>query len=211
MLLFFSAETSGIDRRLAEIARDRPRIRLALHDFAGRTRRYLVVTTVFGFAIAVVDGLALLWLGIPLALLWGLLSFVTNYIPNIGFLIGVAPPALLGLLASGWQLMLAVIVVYVVINFVGQSLIQPRFVGDAVGLSTVLTFVSLVFWAWVLGPLGVLLAVPATLLVMALLVDVDPGARWASALVSAPAREKHRRQARPSEAGDVPAACETSD
>jgi predicted PurR-regulated permease PerM len=73
LLLFFSAETSGIDRRLAEIARDRPRIRLALHDFAGRTRRYLVVTTVFGLVIAVVDVVALLWLGIPLALLWGLL------------------------------------------------------------------------------------------------------------------------------------------
>jgi predicted PurR-regulated permease PerM len=123
----------------------------------------------------------------------------------------VAPPALLGLLASGWRLMLAVIVVYVLINFVGQSLIQPRFVGDAVGLSTVLTFVSLVFWAWVLGPLGVLLAVPATLLVMALLVDVDPSARWASALVSTPAREKRRRHTRPSVAGDVPAVPETSD
>jgi AI-2 transport protein TqsA len=65
-----------------------------------------------------------------------------------------------------------------------QSLIQPRFVGEAVGLSMVVTFVSLVFWAWLLGPLGAVLAVPLTLLSKALLVDIDPRARWADALLS---------------------------
>ena len=190
LLLFFSVETNGIGTRLAEIAGDRPQVRLALADFARRTRRYMVVTTIFGLIIAVLDTVALAWLGIPLAILWGLLSFVTNYIPNIGFILGVIPPALLGLLSAGWQRMLIVIGVYVVINFVVQSLIQPRYVGNAVGLSTALTFVSLVFWAWVLGPLGLLLAIPATLLVMAVLVDVDPRAAWASALLRAPERHK---------------------
>lgn len=190
LLLFFSVEAGGIGARLAEIARDRPQVDTALADFARRTRRYLVVTTIFGLIIAVLDTIALALIGIPLAVLWGLLSFVTNYIPNIGFILGVVPPALLGLLSAGWQRMLVVIVVYVLINFVVQSLIQPRFVGDAVGLSTTLTFVSLVFWAWVLGPLGVLLAVPATLLVMAVLVDIDPKAGWATALLRAPDRHK---------------------
>jgi AI-2 transport protein TqsA len=192
LLLFFSVETGGIDTRLAGIANDRPQVRLALADFARRTRRYLVVTTIFGLIVAVLDTIALAWLGIPLAVLWGLLSFVTNYIPNIGFILGVIPPALLGLLSAGWRRMLIVILVYVLINFVVQSLIQPRYVGDAVGLSTALTFVSLVFWAWVLGPLGVLLAVPATLLVMAVLVDVDPRAGWAAALLRAPERHRNR-------------------
>ena len=70
-------------------ARERPRIRRALDSFAGKTRRFLVVTTVFGVIVAVLDTVALLWLGIPLAILWGLLSFVTNYIPSIGFILGV--------------------------------------------------------------------------------------------------------------------------
>jgi AI-2 transport protein TqsA len=191
LLLFFSAETSGIDVRLAELARDRPRVHVALREFAGKTRRYLVVTTVFGLVVAVLDTLALMWLGIPLAVLWGLLSFVTNYIPNVGFVVGVVPPALVGLLSGGWGLAATVTGVYVAINFVLQSLVQPRFVGDAVGLSATLTFVSLAFWAWVLGPLGVLLATPATLLVMTLLVDVDPKAAWATAILRAP--ERHRR------------------
>jgi predicted PurR-regulated permease PerM len=59
-----------------------------------------------------------------------------------------------------------------------QSLIQPKFVGDTVGLSVTLTFLSLVFWSYVIGPLGALLAVPASLLTKALLVDIDPASRW---------------------------------
>ena len=70
--------------------------------------------------------------------------------------------------------MLAVIVVYCVVNLVIQSVIQPKVVGDVVGLSTTLTFLSLVFWTWVLGPLGALLAVPMSLFFKAVLVEMDP-------------------------------------
>jgi len=128
-------------------------------------------------------------LGIPLAVTWGLLSFITNYIPNIGFILGVIPPALLGLLTGGPKLMVIVIVVYCVLNTVIQSVIQPRFIGDAVGLSVTVTFVVLFFWAWLLGPLGAILAIPITLLCKALLVDIDPQARWADALLRASAKE----------------------
>ncbi|HEU5107816.1 MAG TPA: AI-2E family transporter, partial [Micromonosporaceae bacterium] len=204
LLLFFSVETTEIGGRLGVINQDRPQVHDALLDFARRTRKYIVVTTVFGLIVAVLDVIALAWLGIPLVVLWGVLSFVTNYIPNIGFIIGVAPPALLGLLIGGWPKALAVIVVYVVLNFIVQSLIQPRYVGDAVGLSTAMTFVSLVFWAWVLGALGVLLAIPATLLMMTVLVDTDPKATWAAALFGARARRKRRRRHRSQEAGGPP-------
>jgi predicted PurR-regulated permease PerM len=168
---------------MASIARDRPRITEALDHFAWGTRQYLLVTTVFGFIVAVLDWAALTIMGIPLAATWGLLSFITNYIPNVGFIIGVIPPALMALLTGGWSLTLAVIVVYCVLNLIVQSVIQPRFIGDAVGLSVTVTFVALVFWAWLLGPLGAILAIPLTLLCKALLVDIDPRARWADALL----------------------------
>jgi predicted PurR-regulated permease PerM len=93
----------------------------------------------------------------------GLLAFITNYIPNVGFIIGVVPPAILALLAGGPQLMVIVIIVYCAINFVVQSIIQPRFIGDAVGLSVTVTFLALVFWAWLIGPLGAILDIPLTL------------------------------------------------
>jgi AI-2 transport protein TqsA len=175
--------------RLASIAVDRPKITEALRHFAWGTRQYLIVTTVFGLIVAVLDSVALALLGIPLAVTWGLLAFITNFIPNIGFVIGVVPPALLGLLTGGPSLMIIVIIVYCGLNFVVQSIIQPRFIGDAVGLSVTVTFVALVFWAWLLGPLGAILAIPLTLLAKSMLVDVDPQARWAHALLRASAKE----------------------
>jgi AI-2 transport protein TqsA len=156
----------------------------ALVGFARATRTYLLVSTVFGLIVAVFDMLALLWIGVPGVLLWGLLSFVTNYIPNVGFILGVIPPAIVALLEDGWRGLAAVLLVYSVINVVIQTIIQPRFVGDAVGLSPTVTMLSLAFWAWALGALGALLAVPLTLFVRSILLDADPSLGWAEPLVS---------------------------
>lgn len=187
LLLFVSIDAAMAGVRRNAVGADRPAIAAALSVFAHNTRRYLLVTTVFGFIVAVLDAVGLLVLGIPLPLLWGVLAFITNYIPNVGFVLGLVPPALLGLLEGGWQRMLAVVGLYALLNFVVQSVIQPRFIGNAVGLSTIATFVSLVLWGWILGPLGAILAVPLTLLVKAVLVDVDPRARWVDALLASDA------------------------
>lgn len=183
LLLFLTAESGGTPRRLAMIGSDRPDVVTALGGFVRGTRRYLVVTAVFGLIVAVLDSVALAVMGIPLVVLWGVLAFLTNFIPNVGFFIGLAPPALLALFVGGWQLALAVIIVYCALNAVVQSLIQPRFVGNSVGLSATVTFLALLFWAWVLGPLGALLAIPMTLLVKAVMVDADPRAQWVEALL----------------------------
>ena len=76
------------------------------------------------------------------------------------------------------------------LNFVIQELIQPRFVGDSVGLSATVTLLSLLFWAWIVGALGALLAIPLTLLAKGFLVDIDPRARWANALLRSQAPDK---------------------
>ena len=96
--------------------------------------------------------------------------------------------------------MLTVIVVYSVINFIIQSIIQPKYVADAVDLSLTLTFLSLIFWSFVIGPLGAVLALPLTLLTKALLLDVDPNTQWMSTLITsgpAPTRRTRRRRTRP--------------
>lgn len=183
LMLFLCIESSGAGARMAAIGRDRPHVAEALGRFTAGTRRFLVVTTIFGLGLAVLDTIALVLLGIPLAVLWGLLSFITNYIPYVGFFLGVLPPAILALLAGGWQLMLIVIGIYTVLNFVVTSLVQPHFIGDAVDLSVTITFIGLVFWGWLLGPVGAVLAIPLTLLAKALLVDTDPRAGWAEALL----------------------------
>ena len=184
LLLFMGIDAAHLPGKLEAARGERPAVVAALDAFADGTRRYLVVSTVFGLIVAVLDTAFLAFTPVPVPLLWGLLAFITNYIPNIGFVIGLVPPAILGLLEGGPWLMLLIIAVYSVLNFVIQSVVQPKFVGDSVGISGTLTFLSLVFWAWVLGPLGALLAVPLTLLVKALLVDVDPDSRWLSRLLS---------------------------
>lgn len=196
LLFFLSVEASGFGERMAVLTRDRPATGAALVRFAVRTRRYLVVTTVFGLIVAVLDTIALVIVGVPLAVLWGLLSFVTNYIPNVGFLVGLVPPALLALLDGGWRSMVAVIAIYCLLNLVIQSLIQPYYVGDSVGLSATVTFLALVFWAWVLGPLGAILAIPVTLLVRSVLLDMDVGAGWLAALLHLSTDDTGRRRRR---------------
>jgi AI-2 transport protein TqsA len=182
-VLFMTAEAAGLPERLADVP-GTWRLRRALGDFARNTRRYVVVTTVFGFLVAVVDTVALAVLGVPLALLWGLLSFLTNYVPNIGFFLGLVPPTLLAVLVGGPGLGLLVIAVYALANFVLQSVVQPVFVGDAVGLSVTLSFLSVIIWTVVLGPMGAILAVPLTLFLHAVLVGQDPDRRWARTLLA---------------------------
>jgi AI-2 transport protein TqsA len=184
LLLFLALDAAWFPRRLGAVESSRSGLVAALVSFARGTRRYLVVSTVFGLIVAVLDVGLLYLLSIPVPLVWGLLAFITNYIPNIGFVVGLVPPAILGLLEGGIAGALGVVVGYSVLNVTIQSVIQPKVVGDAVGLSTSLTFMSLVFWAWVLGALGALLAIPLSLLAKALLVDVDPDSRWLMPLLS---------------------------
>src|SRR3954471_1372271 len=195
-LVFLAIESGGFGRRLALVAAERPHLPIALGLFARGTRSYLLVSTVFGAIVAVGDAIGLAMLGVPAAVLWGVLSFITNYVPNIGFVLGLVPPALLGLLAGGWGELIAIVVLYSVLNFVVQTLVQPRFVGDSVGLSMTVTFVALLFWGWVMGALGALLAIPLTLLVKALLVDVDPRGHWLDVLLREEPRAPRTSRAR---------------
>ncbi|CAM3572842.1 AI-2E family transporter [Isoptericola cucumis] len=146
--------------------------------FSTGVRRYFVVNASFGAVVAVVDGVALGLLGVPAPVVWAILAFVTNFVPNIGFILGLVPPAIMAFVVGGWPLALAVVAVYCVVNVVLQVLVQPKFVSDAVSLSLTLSFMSVVFWTFVIGPLGAILAIPLTLLVRALVLEGDPRTAW---------------------------------
>ncbi len=194
LVLFMVADASRFSAKLLRLPAGHAPWVEAVTSFGVATRRYLVVSTVFGFVVAVFDTIALAWLGVPVAILWGLLAFITNYIPNIGFVIGVIPPAVIGLLEGGPRLMIYVLVVYSFLNVLIQTVIQPKIVGDAVGLSSTITMVSLVFWAYTFGAVGALLAVPLTLFAKALLVDADPRSHWLIPLMSGAAAGKPARK-----------------
>lgn len=182
---------------LGTLTRTRPRLVEALNGFAADVRRYMVVTTALGVAQGTFNWLALLVLGVPGAFLWGVLSFLCSFIPNIGYFIAIVPPLVLGLLSGGWPTAVGVVVVYGVINAVVQTFVQTIVVGDAVRLHQSLTFVSVLVWAVVVGPVGAILAVPLTLFVRAVLLDADPrAAHWRAATGDLGRRRPHRSRPR---------------
>lgn len=194
VMFFLAIDTTAVSSRWTLITAARPDLGTALRAFFIGVRKYWLVCTVFGLIVAVLDVIALIIIGVPLALVLGLLAFVTNYIPNVGFVIGLVPAALLALLDGGMSDMLWVIVTYSVLNFTIQTIIQPKVTGDAVGLSPVVSFLSLTLWTLVVGPLGAILAVPLTLAAKTFLVDAHPEARWINAfLVTDPDARKFLR------------------
>ncbi|MFF4414502.1 AI-2E family transporter [Streptosporangium sp. NPDC001559] len=184
VLYGMSLDAAVLQRATGALTTERPDLVTALRGFARDTCAYLMVCTVFGLIVALLDTAVLALLGVPLPLLWGLLSFITNYIPNVGFVIGLAPPAVLALLDSGVATMLWVIAAYCVLNFLIQSVIQPRYAGRSARLSTTVTMLSLLVWTWALGALGAILAVPLSSFVRAVLLDADPTTSWASPFVT---------------------------
>lgn len=198
VLYFLAVDARPFRESLRAVGPEHRQLVAALGDFARRTRSWLLTSTIFGAAVALLDVVALALLGVPLPWLWGLLAFLANYIPNIGFVLALVPPALVALLNGDPPQAIGVVVTFVLISTVVQTGIQPRVVGSAVGLAPSITFVSVVFWGLVIGPLGALLAVPLSLLVTALLVDADPRMQWLRPLLTGgtdrpPARSATRR------------------
>ncbi|AXJ10956.1 AI-2E family transporter [Arthrobacter sp. PM3] len=178
MLILMAVDGSRVPALLTHLNYHRPALVTAFNGFGNGVRRYMVATTVLGIAQGLFNWLVLVILHVPGALLWGLLSFICSFIPNIGYFIAIVPPLFFGFLTGGWPTVVAIIVIYGGINSVIQSIIQPKYVGNAVSLSETLTFASVLFWAVLLGPIGAVLAVPLTLFVRTILLDADPSISW---------------------------------
>lgn len=176
-VIFMAADAARYDRLRAVFGASVDGMLARVRTFTVGTRRYYIVNAIFGAIVAIIDGIALAAIGVPAPVVWAILAFVTNFIPNIGFVLGLIPPAVLALVVGGWPLFLAVIAIYSVVNVVLQVLVQPKFVADAVSLSLTLSFFSVIFWTFVIGPLGAILSIPLTLLVRALILEADPDAR----------------------------------
>ena len=177
-LLLMAMDASYLATLLRELEPGRPNLVAALRATASHVRRYMVTTTALGVVQGVLNGVALVILGVPGAFLWGVLSFVGSFIPNIGYLIALVPPVVFGFLAGGWETAISVVLVYTLVNAIVQGAIQSRLVSNAVALSQTITFVSVLVWTAIIGPIGALLATPLTLIVRMILVDSDPAARW---------------------------------
>ncbi len=145
-------------------------------------KRYLVVKTWISLATGVLAAAWLALLHVDFPLLWGLVAFLLNFVPNIGSVIAAIPPLLLAIVQHSWLSALLVAMGYLLINLVLGGIVEPRLLGRSVGLSALVVFVSLGFWGWVLGPVGMLLSAPLTMIVRIAL-EADPRTRWLAVLL----------------------------
>lgn len=156
---------------------------------ADGVKQYLAIKTV----ISLVTGAAVwIWvrsIGVDFPIVWGLLAFALNFIPNIGSIMAAIPAVLLAFVQFGPGKALVVALGYVVINVVMGNLIEPRVTGQSVGLSTLVVFLSLLFWGWVFGPVGMLLSVPLTM-VIKITLDGNPETRWLAILLDSSVPEE---------------------
>ncbi|MEM9293165.1 MAG: AI-2E family transporter [Acidobacteriota bacterium] len=145
-------------------------------------KRYLSIKTVVSLATGALIGLWALIIGVDFALLWAILGFLLNYVPNIGSVLAAIPAVLLALVQLGPSGALYLAAGYVLINLVLANLVEPRLMGRGLGLSTLVVFVSLVFWGWLLGPVGMFLSAPLTM-VIKIAMERRPSTRWIAVLL----------------------------
>ncbi len=174
LTLVYALSGAASLRQRAEAAfGERHALLAGVERFGSDLRRYLVVRAQLGLFAAVLVFLLLLVLGIRLAALWAFLVFAASFIPNIGTIIALVPPAILALLDAGPASAAAVVVGFTVINLAQDYLLQPRMMGSELNLSSLVVLLSIVAWAWILGAAGALLAVPLTVGLVAIL-EAEP-------------------------------------
>jgi len=164
-VVFILFEASGFPTKLQAALSDPDDSLSRFQGFIESLNRYLAIKTLFSLFTGIVIWIWLTILGVDYPILWGLLAFLLNYVPNIGSIIAAIPACLLALIQLSVGYALLTVMGYVVVNVTFGSVLEPRFMGRSLGLSTLIVFLSLVFWGWVLGPVGMLLSVPLTMIV----------------------------------------------
>jgi len=166
-------------------------------DISNDLRKYVSINAVMGLLAAVADVILMLIMGIDFAIIWGFLAFFFSFIPNIGFFLSVIPPALVALIEYGWVHCVILVVGFVVVNAIIDNIIKPKYFGQEFNMSILLVFLSLLFWGWVLGPIGAILGVPLTMSVkkMSEFVDED---------LNPPDEDQHREEEVPPPESESP-------
>tara|TARA_B100002049_G_C16078416_1_gene376117 strand:- start:696 stop:1724 length:1029 start_codon:yes stop_codon:yes gene_type:complete len=165
------------------MALDDPEMKMKQVDrFLDSINSYLAIKTLVSLGTGLLAGSMLWALGVDYFVLWGVVAFMLNYIPNIGSIIAAVPAVLLALITQGPLVAGVIAGGYLVINTVMGNIVEPKFMGKGLGLSTLVVFLSLIFWGWLMGTVGMLLSVPLTMIVKIALETSQEG-RWLATLL----------------------------
>ncbi len=162
-VIFILTEAASFPSKLSDMSDDPEMTMLRFKHFSDTVKRYMAIKTVMSLCTGISITVWLKILGVDFAILWGLVAFFLNYVPNIGSIIAAVPAVMLAFVQLGATFAALTALGYVFMNTLIGNILEPRFMGRGLGLSTLVVFVSLVFWGWVLGPVGMLLSVPLTM------------------------------------------------
>lgn len=181
LMVFILFEASGLPMKLEDAFGWRDDV---MGRFTSEIQRYLLIKTLVSLATGFLVGLGLWLSGVGYPLLWGLLAFLFNYVPNVGSIIASAPPFFLTWLDAGVGKAVLVAMIYVAVNITLGNFIEPHLMGRQFGISTLVVVLSLIFWGWLWGPVGMLLSVPLTMIVKIMLENTED-LRWVARLIGA--------------------------
>ena len=181
-VVFILAEGASLPQRLKRVLQERQNAFKWLDHFASTLNRYLAVKTTVSLVTGMLIGTYLWILGVDFPVLWGVLAFMLNYIPNIGSALAAIPAVLVALVQLGVGPSIATLAGFVVANIFMGAVVEPRFMGHVLGLSALVVFLSLIFWGWMLGPVGMLLSVPLTMTAK-LAMESNPSSVWIATLL----------------------------
>lgn len=181
-VIFMLLEASSFRAKLRSVLGDPESSLVRFDNFMSNVNNYMAIKTLISLVTGILVTVWLAIIGVDYPLLWGVLAFVLNYVPNIGSIIAAVPAVLLALIQIGPLRSLLAAAGYVVINVLMSNVIEPRFMGRGLGLSTLVVFLSLVFWGWILGPVGMLLSLPLTITAKIAL-DSRDETRWLAVLL----------------------------
>lgn len=181
-VVFILLEASSFPAKLKRAFGEQTTAFVQFEQFSNSVQQYLAIKSLVSLGTGITIGLILWLMGVDYFALWALVAFLLNYIPNIGSIIAAIPAVLIALIQLGVGEAVLVGSSYIVVNTLFGNVVEPRLMGRSLGLSTLVVFISLVFWGWVLGPVGMLLSIPLTMVVKIAL-ENRPQSRWIATLL----------------------------
>ena len=182
-VVFIHLEAAGFRRKYVSVFNPSPETMERIQGVIEQIHHYVRIKTWVSLWTGGLVGLWLWGFGISYPMLWALVAFLLNYIPNIGSVVAAVPVVLLTWIEHGEGKCLGVIAGYTIVNGIFGGFLEPRWLGKSLGVSPLIVFVSLVFWGWVLGPTGMLFSVPLTMTAMIAMEGFDD-TRWLATMMS---------------------------
>ncbi|WP_367268206.1 AI-2E family transporter [uncultured Thiohalocapsa sp.] len=174
--MFILLEAPSMRTKLKVAFKPSPEAEARISQLLGRLNRYMSIKALTSLATGIVIWAWLTFLGVDFAPLWGVLAFLLNFVPTVGSIIAAVPPVLMALVQLGLQEAVLAAIGFMVVNIGIGNFVEPRIMGRGLGISTLAVFISLLFWGWIFGLVGMFLAVPLTAALIAAL-DASPQTR----------------------------------